>query len=303
MAAHGGDGVTRRGEHMVAGHHQAVARECVEEILVQVGIAGPDHHELVSGVGPQGFCDLGLGQERSEPGGRIVVLRGEGSYQRAKRLGHHDDAPVVPLDGRLQLALDPRDLLGDVMSTALRDIGVPPDLADVPAASQSGVSAEEEQRTIGRVLPARKHDAATHCVPIGEVVDVTSHERSIWFSAQPFSSIAALRLSSYHQDVAVPASKHRYLGVQGRGTIALPADVRRRLHLDEPGAQLEMTERADGVIELRPALPVPADQRWFWTERWQEREREVDDQVAAGHVTVFESTEDFLLHLDELADS
>ncbi|WP_446666489.1 AbrB/MazE/SpoVT family DNA-binding domain-containing protein [Flexivirga sp. B27] len=93
---------------------------------------------------------------------------------------------------------------------------------------------------------------------------------------------------------------HRYLGIQGRGTIALPADVRRRLHLDEQGAQLEMTERADGVIELRAALPVPAEQRWFWTERWQEREHEVDDHVAADRVTLHESTEDFLDHLDEL---
>ncbi|TWP32753.1 AbrB/MazE/SpoVT family DNA-binding domain-containing protein [Leekyejoonella antrihumi] len=94
--------------------------------------------------------------------------------------------------------------------------------------------------------------------------------------------------------------KHRYLSVQGRGTIALPADVRRRLHLDEQGAQLEMTERADGVIELRAALPVPAEQRWFWTERWQEREREVDEHVDAGRVTVHDSTEDFLDHLNEL---
>jgi bifunctional DNA-binding transcriptional regulator/antitoxin component of YhaV-PrlF toxin-antitoxin module len=93
---------------------------------------------------------------------------------------------------------------------------------------------------------------------------------------------------------------HRYLGVQGRGTIALPADVRRRLHLDQPGAQLEMTERADGVIELRAALPVPADQRWFWTKQWQDREREVDEHVAADRVAVHESTEDFLSHLDEL---
>ncbi len=94
--------------------------------------------------------------------------------------------------------------------------------------------------------------------------------------------------------------EHRYLGIQGRGTIALPIDVRRRLHLDQPGAQLEMTERADGVIELRAALPVPADQRWFWAERWQEREREVDEDVAAGRVTVHESVEDFLGHLDDL---
>ena len=64
--------------------------------------------------------------------------------------------------------------------------------------------------------------------------------------------------------------------------------------------QLELTERADGVLELRAALPVPAEQRWFWTDRWQQRERAVDDHVAAGETTVHESTEDFLTHLDAL---
>ena len=63
------------------------------------------------------------------------------------------------------------------------------------------------------------------------------------------------------------STRSRYLGVQGRGTIA---------------------------------LPVPADQRWFWSDRWQEREREVDEHVAAGRVTHHESTEDFLDHLDGL---
>ena len=80
----------------------------------------------------------------------------------------------------------------------------------------------------------------------------------------------------------------------------MPADVRRRLHLDEPGAQLEMIEREDGVLELRAALPIPAVQRWFWAERWQEREREVDAHVQAGRVTTHESNQDFLDHLDHL---
>lgn len=53
---------------------------------------------------------------------------------------------------------------------------------------------------------------------------------------------------------------HGYVGVQVRGVVALPAEVRRRLHLDEAGAQVEITERDDGVLELRPALPVAADQ-------------------------------------------
>ena len=93
-----------------------------------------------------------------------------------------------------------------------------------------------------------------------------------------------------------------YVTVQGRGTLALPADVRRRHHLDEPGAQVEIVERDDGVIELHPHVPVPADQAWFWTERWQAREREADAHVAAGETRTHESAEDFLAHLDAVVD-
>ncbi len=88
--------------------------------------------------------------------------------------------------------------------------------------------------------------------------------------------------------------------MQARGVVSLPAEVRRRLHLDEPGAQMEITEREDGVLELRPSLPVPADQVWFWEERWQNREREVDEFVAAGEVTVHADGDGFLDHLTSL---
>lgn len=93
-----------------------------------------------------------------------------------------------------------------------------------------------------------------------------------------------------------------FVTVQGRGTLALPADVRRRHHLDEPGAQVEVVEREDGVIELHPHVPVPADQAWFWTERWQAREREADAHVEAGEVTTHGSADDFLTHLDAVVD-
>ncbi|MBS9535619.1 AbrB/MazE/SpoVT family DNA-binding domain-containing protein [Mycobacterium sp. M1] len=93
---------------------------------------------------------------------------------------------------------------------------------------------------------------------------------------------------------------HGYVGVQSRGVVALPAEVRRRLHLDEPGAQVEIIERDDGVLELRPSLPVPADQRWFWIEHWQQREREVDGHIAAGRVTVHQDGDALLEHLDRL---
>lgn len=43
---------------------------------------------------------------------------------------------------------------------------------------------------------------------------------------------------------------------------------------------------------------VPADQEWFWTEEWQEGEREASAQVAAGQTTFYETDEDFLAALD-----
>lgn len=64
---------------------------------------------------------------------------------------------------------------------------------------------------------------------------------------------------------------------------------------------MEVTEREDGVIELRATVAVPADQAWFWADRWQQREREVDAHVAAGEVSTDASTDDFLAALDGLA--
>jgi bifunctional DNA-binding transcriptional regulator/antitoxin component of YhaV-PrlF toxin-antitoxin module len=100
------------------------------------------------------------------------------------------------------------------------------------------------------------------------------------------------------------AGSGTFVALQRRGTIAIPADIRKRHHLDEPGAQVELVERADGVIEMRPQLPHPADQQWFWSERWQRMEREADADIAAGRVVTHDSDVDFLAHLDRLgADS
>lgn len=90
-----------------------------------------------------------------------------------------------------------------------------------------------------------------------------------------------------------------FLTVQKRGVISLPADIRRRHHLDEPGAQVAVSERPDGVIELRPQAAIPAEQRWFWTERWQRMEREADEDLAAGRHETFDNVEDFIADLDD----
>ncbi len=95
-------------------------------------------------------------------------------------------------------------------------------------------------------------------------------------------------------------SRRTFVGIQGRGQIVLPTDIRRRHHLDEEGAQVEVVERDDGVIELRPHFALPADQAWFWQSEWQQAEQIVDTHVAAGEVTVSEDVDDFLDDLDRV---
>jgi AbrB family looped-hinge helix DNA binding protein len=85
------------------------------------------------------------------------------------------------------------------------------------------------------------------------------------------------------------------------GTITIPAQLRRQFGLDKPGAQVEIVVR-DGEIVLVPHVAIPADQMWFWSEKWQAMEREADEDLAAGRYKEFESGEEFLAHLDRIVE-
>jgi hypothetical protein len=103
-------------------------------------------------------------------------------------------------------------------------------------------------------------------------------------------ALAALRVFCF----SVAATEPVFVSVSKRGTMSLPVGIRRRFHLDQPGAQVEVREGEGGdVIELRPHVAVPADQAWFWTPEWQEGEREADRQIANGEVLTFDSDEEF----------
>ena len=91
----------------------------------------------------------------------------------------------------------------------------------------------------------------------------------------------------------------RFLTVHDRGNLTLPTDIRRQYGLDKPGVQVEVVARP-GVIELRPHVAVPADQAWFWAQRWQAGELAVDKHVAAARLTVARDVDDFLAAMDKV---
>ena len=84
--------------------------------------------------------------------------------------------------------------------------------------------------------------------------------------------------------------------VRAKGQVTIPAAVREAARLEE-GDPVEV-EIVDGGILLRPMKVIDASQAWFWTPEWQEKEREADEDIAAGRVERFESDEEFLAALE-----
>ena len=83
-----------------------------------------------------------------------------------------------------------------------------------------------------------------------------------------------------------------------KGIFTIPQEVRDAVRLHE-GDNMIVTVEDDRIV-LTPAAPVvPRDQAWFWTPEWQAKEREADEDLAAGRVTYYDSSEEFLASLDE----
>jgi AbrB family looped-hinge helix DNA binding protein len=88
------------------------------------------------------------------------------------------------------------------------------------------------------------------------------------------------------------------LQIRSNGQITLPASIRRRAKLSE-GDALEVVVEEDGSIRLVPQVLVDRSQAYFWTERWQEGEREAEEDLRAGRYKDFDDIESLLDELEE----
>ena len=87
------------------------------------------------------------------------------------------------------------------------------------------------------------------------------------------------------------------LQIRSNGQITLPAAVRRQANLKE-GDTLELSVGDDGALHLLPKLAIDRSQAYFWSNRWQEGEREAQDDIENGRVSRFENIDDALYFLD-----
>jgi len=84
--------------------------------------------------------------------------------------------------------------------------------------------------------------------------------------------------------------------VTRHGQITLPASVRKQLGIEE--GDLVEIEVEDERAVLMPKKLVDKNQAYFWTKKWQEGEREADEDIKAGRVKTFDSVDEFIKDLD-----
>ncbi len=87
--------------------------------------------------------------------------------------------------------------------------------------------------------------------------------------------------------------------VRKKAQVTLPQSVRKQLGIEE-GDFLDVQVR-DGEIILKAKKLVDKDQAWFWTKRWQEGERQADEDIRAGRGRTFDNAEDAIAYLHERA--
>jgi len=87
-----------------------------------------------------------------------------------------------------------------------------------------------------------------------------------------------------------------YSKLTRHGQITIPASVRKELGVEE--GDLVEIEVVDEKAVLIPKRLVDKNQAYFWTKKWQDAEKEADEDVRAGRVKVFDSVEELTKDLE-----
>jgi bifunctional DNA-binding transcriptional regulator/antitoxin component of YhaV-PrlF toxin-antitoxin module len=88
----------------------------------------------------------------------------------------------------------------------------------------------------------------------------------------------SMRTTTPSKKTAMPAVK-----VGAYREVQLPELVTKCLRI-RPGTKLEVFVSGDGIF-LIPSKRIPKEQRYFYTEEWQAKEREADESIARGEAT------------------
>jgi len=89
--------------------------------------------------------------------------------------------------------------------------------------------------------------------------------------------------------------------MRARGQITIPSEVRRALKADV-GDDLIFQIDESGNVWVQLAQMIQPDQTWFWSERWQQMERDVQAELDSGRIHRFANVDEVVSDLESLLD-
>lgn len=85
-----------------------------------------------------------------------------------------------------------------------------------------------------------------------------------------------------------------------KGQVTVPVEIRNILGAEE-GDELVFQVDESGRVFVERVQIIPPDQAWFWSERWQQLEREVQQDFVNHKTHQFDKTEDAVNFLNQAA--
>ena len=79
----------------------------------------------------------------------------------------------------------------------------------------------------------------------------------------------------------------------------IPLEYGQRIYIPTSANQSSSSTIGTAIQISNNLIIVSAEQRWFWTDEWQQGERRVDEYIQAGDFEVYDTMEDFLRTLEE----
>jgi len=81
-----------------------------------------------------------------------------------------------------------------------------------------------------------------------------------------------------------------------RSQVTLPSEVVKKMKLQE-GDNLDIILEDDKII-IKPVLVIDRSQSWFWSKKWQEMEKEADEDIKYGRVHKAKNVKELIDKLD-----
>lgn len=90
------------------------------------------------------------------------------------------------------------------------------------------------------------------------------------------------------------------VNLKQKSQVTIPKELVQKFNL-RIGDKLDIDEK-DGKIIITPVVIIPKDQVWYYSNKWQQMEQEVDEQMDKGQVYKVKSKEELFkgLGLDDL---